>query len=136
MEKKYFSKYLSVEGEIKPNDKIYWTDPEGLTSSLNTAIEVSEDMIFMSEPEASETEALPSECKKVKLFLCIKAIKVGYKIIGEISKDALSYIKEGDEFGEEDISTSAFIKSIEPLPEFGALGKNYVLIKGPCGHFH
>lgn len=72
---------------IKAGDKIYWTDPEdGVSSQFNTAIEVSENMVFMSEPDASEIEAFPHEC---------------IKVIGEISPDAI-WVKEGDQFDKDD----------------------------------
>jgi hypothetical protein len=60
--------YLLVvsDEEIKVKDKVYWTDPEdGISSQINTALEIYEDLIFMSEPNASEIEAFPHEVKKI-----------------------------------------------------------------------
>lgn len=65
-----------------------------------------------------------------------------FKVIGEISPDALGYVKEGDEFDEPEVDTFGLLQ----------VGKSRVLtrtnldskylvgylckIKGPCGHFH
>ena len=58
--------YLAVsDEEIKKGDKVYWTDPEGLTSDLNTVISVSEEILFLSEPNSSELECYVYECKKI-----------------------------------------------------------------------
>ena len=56
---------IDEEAEIKPKNKVWWEDPEGITSQLNTALEITEDMVFMSELSASEIEALPHEVSKV-----------------------------------------------------------------------
>ena len=57
--------YITTDEEIKEGDWIYWADPEGLTSDINQVISIDEEMIFLSHPEHSETEALPSECRKI-----------------------------------------------------------------------
>ena len=50
-----------------------------------------------------------------------------YKKIGEISPDALGYVKEGDEFEEDQWAYAGR----------GVQKSNYgIAIKGPCGHFH
>ena len=49
------------------------------------------------------------------------------KVIGEISPDALGYVKEGDEFDETEVSI------YDVLNKISVLG---IKIKGPCGHFH
>ena len=64
--------YLLIvsDEEIKVKDKVYWTDPEdGISSKINTALEIYEDLIFMSEPNASEIEAFPHEVKKITAHL-------------------------------------------------------------------
>lgn len=48
-----------------------------------------------------------------------------FSVIGEISSDALSYVKEGDEFDEDEV----LFTSVDYV------GWRYK-IKGPCGHFH
>lgn len=71
-----------------------------------------------------------------------------FKVIGEISPDALGYVKEGDEFGEDDIRIGAgsimnarfhFVPfegddQKEWFPNNG--WELYTQIKDPCGHFH
>lgn len=109
--KQYFTKYLPVEGNIFPKDKFIHTLYEGV-------IHTNEDVTPLKEHP---------DYKKVKLFLCSRDIQVGdelthirtglktkkqlgkslsgewIKVIGEISPDALAYVKEGDEFDENEI---------------------------------
>jgi hypothetical protein len=145
MSKKYFTKYLPVDGEIKPNDDI-----------LNNGI-ITTAMGFDMK--------LYAHCQKAKLFLCSRDIVPGdtfimeakngrlkenikctgrddigiysnetaypieynlFKKIGEISPDALSYVREDMEFDEDEVEIwSKFAK-----------GYVFVKVKGPCGHFH
>lgn len=107
--KKYFAKYLPVEGEIKEGD--IFIHPDG------TKERASRDL---------DGRGL----SKVKLFLCTKNIQVGdrykspryaesneyidieryasepmegsFKIVGEISPEAI-WIKDGDEFDEDQV---------------------------------
>jgi len=60
--------YITVDQKIEPikeGDWVYWADPEGITSDINQVVSVNEEMIFMSHPEHSETEASPNECRKI-----------------------------------------------------------------------
>lgn len=50
-----------------------------------------------------------------------------FKVIGEISSDALSYVKKGDEFNE---------NQIKPFDLVATPSIKGIRIKGPCGHFH
>ncbi len=105
--KTYFCKYIPVEGEIEIGD-----------------------MYFFGKALLKKTEEkYQRNCKKAKLFLCSRDIKIGdtvkilggsnndydikfkdelnsgadwYKVIGEISPEAI-WVKEGDEFSIEDI---------------------------------
>jgi hypothetical protein len=54
-----------------------------------------------------------------------------FKVIGQISPNALSFVKEGDEFEEYQISISVFRITSEILPN-----SEWVFIEGPCKHFH
>lgn len=142
--KNYFTKYLPVEGEIKAGDKHICLD-NGLVCDTRA------DMVYFVNNENH---------KKVKLFLCSRDIQVGdivktryyeglkdfhcgnegarqaainngsFKIIGEISPDALRYVKEGDEFDEGEW------KDEEDKFDRKNYNDLYKLIKGPCGHFH
>ena len=68
--------YITTDEEIKEGDWVYWTDPEGLTSDINQVISVDEEMIFLSHPEHSETEALPHECRKIIATTDPKLVKL------------------------------------------------------------
>jgi hypothetical protein len=171
MNKKYFAKYLSVEGEIKEGDPVQ--------------IDGGQVILYSSKWQNTFRKF---NRKKVKLFLCSRDIQVGdkvtfndgttsevpkdyplyilregsacTKVIGEISSNA-SWVKEGDEFDEEDIKYHCVF--VNPFGEFSHYGftekefltknlKSYpqdgtfkrhrgmwfvgLYIKGPCGHFH
>lgn len=55
------------------------------------------------------------------------------KIIGEVSPDALSYVREGQEFTEDQVKFSHLPYEI---PKSERKGKEIYQIKGPCGHMH
>ena len=151
--KKYFCKFLPVEGEIKEGD-FYITSPDY-------------KIVRKCEDRSWGTFEM---CKKVKLFLCSRDIEVGdkawttvgscfdtfkegydkqywFKVIGEISSEA-TWVKEGDEFDEYEEwwwnsslgSGSMIMKKMKE--EFDNIFKNYpditivCKVKGPCGHFH
>ena len=139
---KYFCKYLPVEGEIKEGDKVLYLGKLREVSLMDNRLIIWGGEAFVQ---------ILTE-KKVKLFLCSRDIEMGNKVlgnieskeeytfmegmnakyctkvVGEISKDALSYVKEGMEYDEEDVkNTNVRLFSWEP----------YIYqIKGPCGHFH
>jgi hypothetical protein len=192
--KKYFAKYLPVEGKIKEGDWVMNTTSPGAYHKWEALSNVHE---------------FTTTTKKVKLFLCSRDIKEGdtifninggkshivkfisdntydvnyryidpgdlmgeryvcdcipkdvcYKVIGEISPDALSYVKEGDEFDEEEVRIIwNFVgeDSIDELFTFeewpnqvrkwygGDSNRQFrksliecppIAIKGPCGYFH
>lgn len=140
--KTYFTKYLS-EPVIKKNgtllSRLYSIDP------------------------------IIKEMEKPKLFLCSRDIQIGdkyritggfaddiefefkegqpkrnsaFKIIGEVSKDA-TWVKEGDEFDEEDWRWVTYEWDTEIIiskEKMIGINKKEVpislQIKGPCGHFH
>lgn len=54
------------------------------------------------------------------------------KVIGEISLEA-TWVKEGDEFGEDEVRILGYYNSPWDLAGFTV---SKVKIKGPCGHFH
>lgn len=143
--KRYFAKYLPVEGEIKMGDKIIHGNVQ-LKEGWNWGyhdINNEEDVAhFTKIKELMENSKHPFPkqvmTKIVKLFLCSRDIQVGdvvhypgfdlpfkvcnkesdediqwgflkdvkekhFKIIGEISPEAI-WVKEGDEFDEDDFS--------------------------------
>lgn len=131
--KKYFAKYLPVEGEIKEGDTVI----HKVTNDIGTVTKVSDEGKYQDE-----------EVIKVKLFLCSKDIQVDdvvkskhgfteiieqvmngeyvetnlskkehinnvYKIIGEISPDAI-WVTEGMEFDEGELSKVLYYTDREP----------------------
>jgi len=127
--KKYFTKYLPVEGEIKEGD--YWKHPK----APNT--------IFPWTKAYARGPISTGLMQKVKLFLCSRDIQVGdkmtrldgskfkadkapdgsahwnghaYKVIGEVSPDA-TWVKEGMEFDEEEIYRSYTERDYDPEAE-------------------
>jgi hypothetical protein len=155
--KAYFTKYRPVEGRVEKGDKYY--HPDDPTNVLERKGDLTSPNL-----------------QKVKLFLCSRDIQIGdkaysphsdfttviedayqlndrpsewFKVMGEISPEALTFVKEGDEFDENEIKKS----SLPICPKCGAPGGNdgfcpeeiecetdkqriIFYIKGPCGHFH
>lgn len=157
MNKLYFTKYLPVEGEIKEGNKFIIDVYNSHQYGIKTAEVVGYNTIRQKENFVQILPFDKEKCKKVKLFLCSRDIQVGdkvkslndsiqfypipatqriaknelgnyYKVIGEVSEYALSYVTEGMEFDEDGIkNTNTRIFS----------HKFYIYqIKGPCGHFH
>lgn len=86
--KKYFAKWLTVEGTINKGDMFY--HPFSKTNMYS----LGEDWVG-------------TDCKLIKLFLCSRDIQVGdkadlFKILAEISSEA-TWIKDGDEFNENEV---------------------------------
>lgn len=118
---KYFCKYLPVEEEI--------TKP--------TKQKLQLFKLFLCSRDIQIGDGMVMECLtngNYEIFqidtlndIFPDMIKEGsqFKIIGEISPDALSYVKEGDEFDENQV----IYASVDYI------GWRYK-IKGPCGHFH
>ena len=127
MGKKYFAKYLPVEGEIKEGD--YWIgDGISIPKQATRLEEKASEAVQKAFGIKYRKDFLKlKNAKKVNLFLCSRDIKHGdkyhdyagapvfthdeddpmldkdcFKIIGEISPNA-TWVKEGDEFDEEDI---------------------------------
>lgn len=163
-EKKYFAKYLPVDGEVKDGDH-----------ALNNA-----GCVYLSLVGNDDTKAH----QKMKLFLCSRDIQVGdkkvysgingiheddkdnepeiiaeikteyqlqfiraiaeaaqviaFKVLCPISPEA-TWIKEGDEFTNEEWQywnvDYGFMLGKKGGPFTEAPGI-FVRIKGPCGHFH
>ena len=130
--KKYFAKYLPVEGKIKDDDYFEEEDITGKKYILKNLGPLS----------LLPHDHLKSR-QKVKLFLCSKDIEVGdivkeqllngklenftihtlndidldkqFKVIGEISSDAI-WVKERDEFDKTDFINKKFVKLLS-VPE-------------------
>lgn len=129
--KKYFTKYLPVEGDVIPGD--YWSSTTGMFHLVRD--QEHADKINKRRLETPQN----SWYSKGKLFLCSRDIQVGdeyyneqfeftkypnksiadsstemvgengsYKVIGEISPDAV-WVKEGDKFDEDEVKESYII---------------------------
>lgn len=123
--KKYFVRYLPVEGEIKTGDVFTVAAPLGNKYKAN---EVKNGYVYVTTPKSFRFGL--KECTIHKLFLCSRAIQVGdevqdgdnfickipneldlenaldnnfFKVIGEVSPDA-NWVKEGDEFEEDEVN--------------------------------
>lgn len=126
-EKKYFSKYLPVDGDIQVGDSIL--DPNNNVYKCTRI-----DNIYLNCSGYNGLVRI-SRCKKVKLFLCSRDIQVGdevmdnsftsfiwkgtfgdiignfyaankdntFKVLGEISTEA-TWIKEGEKFYKDEIN--------------------------------
>lgn len=51
--------------KFKKGQRVFWLDPAGETSQVNTIVEPSKEMVFLSEPGGSEIEALPNEVYEI-----------------------------------------------------------------------
>lgn len=153
--KKYFAKYLPEEGEIKFKDLKFGlkvATPSEYGRGYIANHNHTEDSVMVIYNMEEEGYYKLSELKLLKLFLCSRDIQVGdkvrhtvsgeevlwtdmdtefrsvemyFKVIGEISPDALSYVKEGDEFDEKDVKLVVFGTNAGPI-------SSYYEIKCPC----
>ena len=162
--KKYFTKWLPVEGDFKVGDRIGIpgkTVFPFVEDRLMTNIDV--EAVGMMKSEYLKSKGLVHH----KLFLCSKETYYGgeppvgiyndskvigpnileaNKVIGEISPDALSYVKDGNEYDEDDwtlrmkvdnLSSGSIEVDKKHLHRFKKRGIiSFCAIKGPCGHFH
>lgn len=175
MSKKYYAKYRPVSGRINDvGDNVMfkinneWTEPCDFDSFLGSGIqEVAGGVLYLCSKdiqvgdkvihnnpinqvkygsELTIKEILPSGCYSVEeggVYVNEELIKYVY----EISPKSI-WIKQGDEFDEEDIEISKY-----PMcPKCCAISndgfcpheieceidkkRTLVFIKGPCGHFH
>lgn len=158
--KKYFAKYLPVEGEIKEGDK-FWMKNVKRENSLFKRIKPHPEYAVLEEDgEHLTAKKINSElamtvylkqCTKIELFLCSKEgflydNEDKYKVIGEISKEAI-WVKEGDKFDKEELAfhpkNYTFHQEFKDIKDFNAgidmCNKGFweVSIKCPkCQKFH
>lgn len=132
--KKYFAKYLPIEGEITVGDQFLsaWRKEHKFFWYPTADYITDTHYIWGNQPYAKEDAVT-----KVKLFLCSRDIQVGdgikleplvsepdypinteeeaahwrnvkeaFKVIGEISPKAV-WVKQGDEFEEDEVRPSA-----------------------------
>lgn len=132
--KPYFIKYFPKEGKIKP--------PCIVLETLATG----EKELFQIDSKNDidlKTQELVKVClcsrnidwvrdlkKKEEIHIYHDGSETPFKIIGEVSECALSFVKEGDEFEEDEV----WIYYSNP---FGFFGKFICsILNKSCGHFH
>lgn len=166
--KPYFAKYLPVEGEVEIGDLFF-----SFSGKVVECLDNEGDILYGPMNGFLKTNIGNKKSRRAKLFLCSRDVQVGdkvrcgddapsapehtvkflteckanecYKVIGEISKDALQGVKEGDEFEESDVqfwhgkreraSDTGFV--IDPSVRVDWVSwVDFVKIKCPWGHFH
>lgn len=117
----YFTKYLPTEGEIEDGD-VY--------KSAHRVRNGKYPYVMFHKNNSTIPEG--DNLGKYKLFLFNKDVQ-----IGEISKQALSYVREGDEIKEEDIRECGerLIRNPNGKLPVNIFQKIYE-VKGPCFHYH
>ena len=178
---KYFIKYLPVKGEIKQGDKVQYKigeiisyDVQLNTDNLNKGklflcskdIQVGDEVWNTAYNEgpvgiATELHDNPEDdCVIAEgIHWIVKSdgsvgdlsVNQLFKVIGEISPDALGYAKEGQEFDEDQIQKFIYDDSGDYDDPWLWYNPNLydegtwettenkfkkVKMKGPCGHFH
>ena len=170
---KYFAKWLPVEGDfnmLKVGEKVfsYGADGDGPSKLLDYTGEelgVCRAKLFLCSRDIQVgdenvkfigtdgkcndwyvTKPTESDSRRIREWQ-EKGAEV-FKVIGEISPDAYSYVKEGDEFNEDNIW---FIGIHRSFPDMNTTSTTYeehkidlatgkyttvCKIKGQCGHFH
>lgn len=163
---KYFAIRLPVEGEIKEGEKYFHPTMGLIVCGKNSTkngklaklflcsrdIQIG-DKVLSTKHEYKEPKLVIEDNEDLKAEVpCIhKSIidKYNFKVIGEISPEA-TWVKEGDEFEENDVHFEGWEGLICPAVEEDTLeaymSHGYVekhpelklicTIKGPCGHFH
>lgn len=164
--KPYFAKYLPIEGEIRkdsvvlygPNNNHFSVEEVdndiviligGGICSLKDCIRVklflcSRDIQVGDKVKIDGTYeeiTIPSYMDEKGIFIMAKN-KAWLKVIGEVSPEA-TWVKEGDEFDEEQIRWKTWNKydySLIPLnkiewEDWNPKGEIFAIL-GPCNHFH
>ncbi len=127
--KKVDNKLVLTSNNINTGDKVHYRHTKG--------IYFERDCIYVDEGEVGN----PTGRHYIKDKDDYNHIS---KVIGEISPDALSYVKEGDEFDTQDIR---IIYDCEKGNECDIIFRQQtclaphqllqpIKIKGPCGHLH
>jgi hypothetical protein len=161
--KKYFAKYLPVEGEINEGDKAINLLSKELVHvfAINAPKSIGVNVIAKAPVNRTEKWLNIKNLKKIKLFLCSKDIQVGEEITYLNANDGYTNTILGDEEQKQ-----FFLKQIEVFKVVGEISSEatwvleedqfnndeidkiyfdternygdieYIKIKGPCNHFH
>lgn len=123
--KTFFAKYLPVEGELNKGDISFWDDSEGFLSEkfftvtesvlahayamrwkkyklflCSRDIQVGDTYHYsITEIDVCDSEIRLEQIKEQEKLHGQKR----FKVIGVVSSDALSYVKDGDEFDAEQL---------------------------------
>lgn len=146
MSKLYFTKYLPIEGEIKEDDttfrmgkvqkanlnfpKDYQQKVKLFLCSRDIQVgdeytyEESKGKLLKKEGNTITTEWLEGFNKGKKSTDHIVMFNHAFKVIGEVSKDALTYVTEEMEFEENEIKISQNAKFKYNWKDFPFEGKN------------
>lgn len=124
--KPYFAKYLTIEVKWKGSSQKYSKE----LHLCSRDVKVGDELINQD----GSKEIVMTEGDKSLLF-----DGNNFKVIGLISPMALSYVKEGDEFAEDEVQSfdRHYCKDGNLKDDYSK--KNYYQnyhIKGPCNHFH
>lgn len=171
---KYFAKYLPVEGEIKETDTHFFNVKDNKLWSFKNhkhenVIELQE--VYVDEYKRAKLFLCSRDIQvgdKIRYFEnpfveveWTKHIDFSksntytgadkpdaFKVIGEVSPDALSYVKEGDEFDEGQVNIILGYPIVTGQEKYYDTEYECYMqrdvykyiarcqIKGPCGHYH
>lgn len=144
--KPYFTKYFPTKGRInKEGTNVMfkiggkWTEPCDFDSFIGPAIqEVAGGVLFLCSKDIKVGDIVDEllntgEYEKFEIHTPNDVnLERQFKVIGEISPDALSFVKEGDEFEHDELFANGVGLNWSPIHT------NYKFqVKCPtCGHFH
>lgn len=162
--KKYFVKALPEKGEIKKGEpykhetlqgevRFATADWSKETLKLYSSTKVKLFLCSRDIQSGDEITYIDGLKRKIHLKNFVKAIRLAYKdnpfggtghykVVGEISPEALSYVKEGDEYDEDETKKAVItshgwvsddISLLDTHPDIHSL---IFKIRGPCGYFH
>ena len=168
--KEFFAKYLPVPGEIKESDRAFWNvqtnrvfapsldeknigNWKSLLRKVRTAqhrpvklflctrnIQVGDEVMDINSNQTFIVGNIKGDEVYDKKDNWVRLKKNCIKVIGEISPEALSYVKDEDEFDKDEINivgeNSWGERHSLGLYKKGDNPKVYCEIKGPCGHYH
>lgn len=164
--KKYFAKYITTGEKVREGLTILL--PQGTPAIVGSTPELFEGYpvvkMYLCSKNFTVGDTVYSKLKTTLFGIVGEIGKGGFwlstetvekipkhgfgnwgKIIGEISPDALRYVKAGDEFDEDEIQRHHICYDTEANMGYcfhcqrskGCDSQDYnYLIKGPCGHWH
>lgn len=152
---KYFTKYIPVEGEAKIGDMVklvndpadaHIADADCIHVGCDKVklflcskdIKIGDRMTLEDEDGVMGSSIVTTEPSELIKKAALKGL--AYTIMGEISSEALRYVKEGMEYEENDTfpyhihDENGKIVYLDKYDE--PVDTPIYCIKGPCGHYH